>query len=116
MAEDFAIFANNVIYWLSDIIMHQDSVHSAALREEKTLLAEEEVLHLLEFGGAARLAAAGNCTVEDITAGVGNATGQDLTLVLDLYHLHRGLVILLFHNSFLFVSHRNIFFYTRAEY
>ena len=57
MAEDFAIFANNVIYWLSDIIMHQDSVHSAALREEKTLLAEEEVLHFqhvvgVELGGA----------------------------------------------------------------
>ena len=38
MAEDFAIFANNVIYWLSDIIMHQDSVHSAALCEYNYLI------------------------------------------------------------------------------
>ena len=62
-------------------------------------IAEEQVLHLLEFGGTAGLVAAGDCTVEDVAVGIGNAASENLVPVLDLYCLHRGLVILLFHCS-----------------
>ena len=61
------------------------------------LLAEEQVLHLLEFGGATLTAAAGDFSFEDVAAGIGNAASENLAPVLDLYHLHRGFHIFLFH-------------------
>ena len=66
----------------------------------------------MEFGSASGLVAAGDGSVEDaIAVDAGYATCQNLTLILDLYCLHRGLQIILFHIVFsflfLFLVHSN---------